>query len=225
MRNQNEIEQSGVTNGETLSNQSREKILKDIPALLPQEETTVVIYKDCPHDALYFGKWGERHFIGIRSEITNTGSIEVPKNAERRLTHELIHQRFSEIIGMERIIPDYVDLFPDIDFDTFEGKQACKLLNSHFNENPLDTSQELWGISEAVSFLGEKYIYRDDSPLRNRLTEDDYPKPVLDIILKIDESIEFNDIPTFLKRVSEYDFQPIDIFNEKFVNILLEETS
>jgi len=176
-------------------------ISEKLPFLLPREETEIVFLNDCPEQAFYYGKWGKRHIIGLRVKSNEESSENFSKSLTKRLTHELIHQRFAEIAGIDKLIENHKEYLQDINVENLGGQELCKLLNKSFENNPPKTSNKLWGIAEAVSFMGEKYIYEDERPLRNILREENYPKEVLDTIFSLDESVEHNEIPEFLEKI------------------------
>lgn len=170
---------------------AKQNIYEKLPFLTPQEETELVITDDQPEDALYYGEWGGRHIIGLRSTAMRT--------SERRLTHELIHQRFAEIVGRDRVLGDFAQRFEDMDFSEMQGSEICKILNKERAKHPPNISRELWATSESIAYLGERYIFNDTVPLKERFSEDDYPKDVLEKMIKLDEKTPFEEIPKVLK--------------------------
>ena len=174
--------------------EAKSKIEERLPYLLPQEETELVILDDQKETALYYGKWGNRHIIGLKSEKIHSAS--------RKLTHELLHQRFAEVLGRDKVLEDFPDRFKSIDFDKLTGQEVCGLLNEERNRDPPQLSVELWSISETISFVGEKYIFEDKTPLRETIKEGGYPKEVLDKIFYYDDNTDFEEIPKLLETLT-----------------------
>jgi len=189
-----------------IKQEATSNISEKLPFLLPKKETEIVFLEKCPEKALYYGMWGNRHLIGIEKKDSNGAPEVYLDHLTRRLTHELIHQRFAEIIGVRKIIKNYDMYLANVNPENLSGHEICSLLNDSFQDNPPKPSLKYWGVAEAISFMGEKYIYEDERPLREVLQESSYPKEVLETIFSLDESVNHEEVPELLKKLIDSDF-------------------
>jgi len=145
----------------------RQLLQAKLPRLCPEKSTLTLIDSQESAHATYEGRFGGQHLIIFRgSNITQEDIAKLDENSElaRTAAHELLHQKHTEVQGLDTVIVNLPDTAP-FNEGAVQDPWEVKQIRDHYWSEPrvesrvMQLRQQLSvHLMETIAYLGEAEV-------------------------------------------------------------------